>query len=142
MIKRTDIVAAARSLLGSKWLRGGREPSAGLDCGGLVVAVSNRLGYHVHDKQNYSIDGDGRLYEYLLESFDEVKDPQPGDILLFRLEPDKLAVARHCAILVDNGRIIHTSTKLKKVVEHTCSPLWLKRVRHCLCWRGVDQWQP
>lgn len=137
MITRAQIIAEARTMLNTPWLRGGRNPTTGLDCGGLIVAVSNRIGYAVRDKQNYSIDADGRLYEYLLESFEEVQDPQPGDILLFRLEPDRGAPARHCAILTTDTRIIHTSTKLKCVVEHTCSPLWFKRVRHCMRWIGV-----
>ena len=144
MTTRQAIIEAARAVVGARWRRGGRDPRAGLDCAGLVAFAAAGVGYPIVDRANYGIDGDGRLLEYMRESFDEVPiaDLQPGDIPLFRMNPSLDTPASHCAILTETRGLIHVFYHVRAVVEQGMSPEWESRIKHVVRFRGVQPWQP
>lgn len=143
-LRRIDIIDAARSVVGARWRRGGRDPVAGLDCAGLIAFVASAVEYPIVDRANYGIDGDGRLLEYMLESFDEVPvaQAQPGDVPLFRMNPSPRSPASHCAVLTETGGVIHVFYHVRRVVEHGMSDEWKSRIKHVVRFRGVSPWQP
>lgn len=53
-IDRVEIVAMARSWLGTPWIHQGRLKSVGVDCGGLIIGVGKETGLLDFDTQAYS----------------------------------------------------------------------------------------
>ncbi len=143
MTTRLAIIEAARSAVGVRWRRGGRDPRTGFDCAGLVAFSAACVGYPIVDRKNYGIDGDGRLLEYMLDSFDEVlvADMQPGDMPLFRMNPSLDAPASHVAVLTETRGLIHVFYHVRKVVEQGMSKEWESRIKHVVRFRGVQPWQ-
>lgn len=87
MVTRADVVATARSYIGTPYHHMGRAPGMGLDCGGIIVCVGRELGIFApdFDVPPYTRSPDAvtllawcRLY---LREID--KDTmQPGDIIM------------------------------------------------------------
>ncbi len=44
-INRVEIVAVARSWLGTPWIHQGRLKDIGVDCGGLIISLGKELGH-------------------------------------------------------------------------------------------------
>ena len=112
----TEIIEAARELLGTPYRHQGRLPGIALDCIGLPICVAQKLGYGYIDLPAY-----GRIpHKGLLEGMIaqqpclyRVYDRQPGDLLLMKYVNDP----QHVAIFTGDG-IIHTSSLTGRVVEH------------------------
>lgn len=112
-ITRADIVAEARRWEGTphKWQQSRR--GHGCDCFGLIFGVGRDLGMPeaqnpVILKPTYRPDFKGDVMLAQLRAvMIETSDPQPGDILAIRVLP-KDKVPRHLALLLDDGRIIHS----------------------------------
>lgn len=101
----------AMQWLGTRWLLHGRS-KAGLDCVGLVVVVARHLGSEVTDCLDYGrYTQDHRLLNRLLTISDRVVGALPGDIVV-------LAESRfpgHCGFLRPGGKVVHASTKRRRV---------------------------
>ena len=126
MPSRDDIVATARTYLGTPYHHQGRVKGVGIDCIGLLVCVARELGIQVHDIEGYSRFPDGHtILEELPKCLDAVETPVPGDILVFWF--DRPELPGHAGIQTDVG-VIHTYTVSKKVVEHTLNKVWMRRI--------------
>ena len=132
MTTRQDIVTTAREYLGVRWHHQGRN-CAGIDCIGLVIAVTQRLGLSDFDTADYGRIPDGaRLRAGLDLQLDRVAVWQPGDVLLMRFEQNP----QHVAIVTDIG-IIHAHVMMRKVVEHGLDDTWRKRIVGAYSFRGI-----
>lgn len=132
-----DIVAAARSLIGTPFRHQGRVPGLALDCAGLVIAVAAQLGIDHFDVPGYG----RRPHQGLLE---QTLDTQPalhavgrsahqaGDILLMRFarEPQHLAISA-------GDTIIHSWEAAGKVCEHGLDDVWQSRIVRVYRFVGV-----
>ena len=80
----TDVIEEARKYLGVPYLNQGRDRN-GLDCGGLILVIGNKLGLSELQHLGYSNSPDGETFERLLDQeLDRVKPynrPRVGDIL-------------------------------------------------------------
>lgn len=86
MTTRADIVAAARSMIGTPWRHQGRLPGVGLDCGGLLIAVAEAVGHPVAPIGRYPRSPDGvALKAAMDERFDRIDadEAEAGDFVLF-----------------------------------------------------------
>ncbi|QHL90666.1 peptidoglycan endopeptidase [Sphingomonas changnyeongensis] len=108
----TEIVVAARALVGVRFRLHGRDPAHGLDCIGLVALALGRTapgGYGLRG-------GDpARVAAALAEAglvAAPAQDPQPGDILLMRPGAAQL----HLGVRTATG-LIHADAALGRVVE-------------------------
>ena len=121
-----DILAAARSLIGTPFRHQGRGPD-GCDCAGLLVLLARALGIPHEDVDGYSRRPSSGLLESALESQPGLVRvtgaPQAGDFLLMRFTnaPQHLAVC-------GGDTLIHAWENAGKVCEHRFSPLWKARV--------------
>lgn len=115
------IVARARALVGTRFRPQGRNPDHGLDCVGLVMAVSGMAPQSV--ARDYRLRGDHRvrLEEGLGSKFRRIASPQPrpGDILLMKIAADQF----HLGIQA-SGSVIHADANLGVVVEVPGEPAW------------------
>ncbi len=94
---RDEIVAAARSYIGTKWRHRGRN-RRGVDCIGLVYLAYKDSGVYAEDKSGYGREPwNDELRQGLRERFgDPTDEPQPGDIALFEMRNEP---PRHIGIL-------------------------------------------
>lgn len=118
---RDSIVTLARAQVGKRYVYGGKSPSRGFDCSGLVQYVASAL--HI------KLPRTARLQAH-------VGDPIPADTS--RLLPGDLLTfgngktITHIGIYVGDGRMVHASTAAGKVIE-------TKLVRPPT--RGVKPWK-
>ena len=113
-VRREDIVAEARSWIGTPYAHQASLRGVGCDCLGLVRGVWRALyGTEPEQPPPYTRDWaeiSGR--ETLAEAAGrhmvavEIADIRPGDVLLFAMK--ERAPAKHCAILTAPGRMVHS----------------------------------
>lgn len=138
-----EIVAEARSWLGTPWHHQASVRGVGCDCAGLVRGVGNALG--LMDCRPDGPGGDlfagyGRKPEprRMLRTLDYFMDRrpagviEPGDVLLMRFNRDP----QHLAILTGEGTIVHALASAGGAVEHRLSPEWRARVVAAWRYRG------
>lgn len=122
-----EVIAAARSFIGTPFRHLGRTPGKCLDCAGLAVVVANTLGLEVDDRDAYGRVPAGGLLESMLDAQPCLKRVfrtyQEGDLLLMRFKGDP----QHLAIC-GGDTIIHAWQAVGKVAEHRFSDEWRSRV--------------
>jgi len=122
----SDIVAAARELVGTPFRHQGRIPNIALDCAGLICAVAVTLGIEHVDIQGYGRYPHENLLKLTLDDqccLAPVKDMQIGDVLLMRFgrEPQHLAIYA-------GETIIHSYEAVGNVCEHRLDDVWTSRI--------------
>lgn len=145
-ISKQQIVAQARTWLGTKYHHQGRLKKSerglgGVDCIGLIIGVIDELGIQdgagnsltKADETNYSMYPEqGRLVASIKQHLREVpKDKMRiGDVLLFKTFKDP----QHVGFLSDYPSggfgIIHCNSSAGKVVEQPISEAWAKMITH------------
>lgn len=147
---RDDIIAEARSWVGTPWRHGQMAKGAGSDCLGFIAGIALALGYA--DARRAARDERFRAYGRMADPamLDEAcalyLDPIPaavgvGDVL--RMTPVRGVYAQHFAIVsAFDGvptRIIHcTNAYPRQVTEHGIDAEWRSRVKRVYAWRGVE----
>lgn len=132
-----EIIAAARSAIGTPFVHQGRVVGVGLDCAGLVVHVAHTLGAEYVDAAGYARHPSQGLLEGAINSQPclervALAERQAGDILLMRFagDPQHLAV---CA----GDTIIHAYSNVGQVCEHRLADVWEARIVAVYRFRGV-----
>ena len=129
------IIDLARDWIGTPYHHQASQKGAGCDCLGLLRGVFRE--YHNLDRDPekmplYSPDwaeaGHGR--EDMLAAAGRHMQkidgpPQPGDVVVFRFRPK--SVAKHCAIMSYNGKMIHAHQG-KAVIEVAMVPWWQRKI--------------
>lgn len=139
-VSGAELVACARSWLGTRFAHQGRVKKTathrgGVDCLGLLVGVANELG--VLDRRGRPfVDGDivdyshlpdvVKLRQTLADMMVEVSvaELRQGDVLLMNID----GRAQHLGIASDGGGIIHAYAPAKAVVEHLLDAWWMARI--------------
>lgn len=145
MTLENDIVAQARTWLGTPFHHQARLKGKGCDCLGLVVGVVDELGLKdangvklaAYDEVSYSKEPNGaylteKLTGLLLEI--PIEDASAGDLALFKVRENP----QHLAILSDyEGMLgmIHCFAPARKVVEHRLDDDWKLRLLKVFRWQ-------
>lgn len=127
MIQRTELLAEARTWLGSPYKHQGRLHGVGVDCVGIVIGLAKFCGTPFKDVPAYLPDASdininielGRWLQLL--PMDRVR---PGDVLTFWVRNERWP--QHCGIVSDYG-LIHTHASVGRVVEHRMDERWERR---------------
>lgn len=133
-----DIVAAARSCLGTPFAHQGRVIGVGLDCAGVVVHAVRAVGGDVLDVEGYGrTPHKGHLAAALdaqpmLDIVDNIADRAAGDILLMRFRHDP----QHLGICTGDG-IIHAYATIGACCEHRICEKWESRIVRVYRVKGV-----
>lgn len=132
-----DIVAIARSWIGTPYCHQASAKGSGTDCLGLLRGIWRELyGNEPERIPAYSINWTERFHsDYLLEAaarnFEPVEtaEQKPGDVLILRMR--RFAAAKHAAILADSdlgySTIIHAYSG-HGVVESAFTPVWRRNI--------------
>jgi NlpC/P60 family putative phage cell wall peptidase len=131
--RAADVVAEARTWLGTRWQHQARVKGVACDCAGLVIGVAREcgivnLGFDVNGYAHYP---DGETLERHCGTYMtrlQTAQIAPGDVILMRFEgePQHLGIAGN---YVHGGlSIIHSYAVARKVVEHAIDDVWAKRI--------------
>src|SRR5882724_8889590 len=119
MTKRDEIVAEAKTWLGTPWHHQGRIKGGGVDCVMLLAEVYEAVGIVPHiEPEYYPIDimmhrGGEHVLGWLEMYGVETKEPEPGDIVIYRFGYSY----SHGGIIVDNElNIVHAFKQYGMVV--------------------------
>jgi len=133
-LTRSDVVAAARTWIGTPWQHQQRTKGVAVDCVGLVIGVGRELGMVTGDWdiKGYGRHPDGRLLAMADEHMQRIAlcDMRPGDVIGVVLD----AEPQHFAILGDylHGglSIIHAAANARppRVIETRLMPSRALRV--------------
>lgn len=132
-----EIVATARTYLGTPFHHQGRLRGTGIDCVGLLVGVATELGLTQRDNQTYGRQPDGRtLLAELRAELDEIslRVRAPGDVLVFWMLR-RQRWPQHIGFATDVG-LLHTYQHVGRVVEHGLDARWLRRLCHAFRFRS------
>ena len=121
MTTRAQVVAEARSWVGTPWMHQQRVKGIGIDCIGLIICVARDLGLSPPgtDFTGYGRRPDGKMLSLCDEHMVRIRrdDLQPGDVLVMAIEHDP----QHMGIVGDYRHgglsLIHAASKAGKVVE-------------------------
>jgi NlpC/P60 family putative phage cell wall peptidase len=149
MTTGADVIAEARTWLGTRWRHQGVLKGVGCDCIGLVGGVAAALGISdawVDPTKSAPFKGYGRepdpslLYrgcaEFLLPVFDK-NDARLGDILLLRFHTEPM----HFAFLSQTAprrMMLHALMMARKVVENGIDAMWASRIVTVYRFPGVE----
>ena len=122
MISRDQIVAEARSWLGTPWVHQHRTKGVAVDCAGLVIGVARALGIVADDfdVQGYGRQPDGTLLDLCDAHLQRITQAQmqPGDVVVVAVERDP----QHMGVVVPYRSaglgIVHAASLAGKVIEH------------------------
>jgi hypothetical protein len=112
-------------LLGKPFAADARGP-ASYDCVGLAIEMAKRLGKQV---PNY-VSSEAELHAQLgsggctLADCPQISRPLPGCAVLLRISPTQ----HHLAFMLDEYRMIHTTSATGCVIERVNSPLWQRKI--------------
>jgi uncharacterized phage protein (TIGR02218 family) len=102
-VETAEIVAAARTWLGTPWRHQGRLKGVAVDCGGLILGVGREFGLLDFDVHAHGRIPDGQQLRVLCDRHlvsKPIAEAAPGDVLLMRFtrHPQHLAIVGAAAI--------------------------------------------
>jgi cell wall-associated NlpC family hydrolase len=121
MTTRAQVIAEARTWVGTPYQHQARLKSVAVDCIGIVIGTARELGLVARDFDinGYSRQPDGTLIETAGRYMTRITqdEMQPGDVVAVAFDKDP----QHFGILVDYRHgglaIVHASTTYAKVIE-------------------------
>lgn len=141
MTTRAEVIASARTWLGTKYQHQQNAKGRGVDCSGLLRGIGAELGLEVRSRVDYARSPSHANAEAFLEQVRDnlveipLADAREGDVLLVWFEAADLPY--HFVLVtevrVDRMMILHTYASVGKVVETVLSVAWRKRVHSA--WR-------
>jgi NlpC/P60 family putative phage cell wall peptidase len=146
MITRAQVVAEARSWVGTRWHHQAARKGIGSDCVGLVAGVARELGLYGADEfaADPAVRGYGREPDppMLLSACARYLEPvhlpelQAGDILLLRFasEPQHFALVSS----TNPDYMIHAYAQARKIVENRIDAVWRSRIVRAYSYRGIS----
>jgi NlpC/P60 family putative phage cell wall peptidase len=143
-IRRGQIIAEARSWLGTPYLHQASAKGQGADCLGLVRGVWRALyGFEPEAPPAYGPDWNERragtepLLAAARRHFAErpLAAARPGDVLVFRVV--RTGPAKHCGVLADPDRFIH-AYQGRAVVESWLNRWWGERLAGVFGFPGTE----
>lgn len=142
MTTRNDIIAEAREWIGTPYRHQHSTKGAGCDCLGFVRGVYREvIGPEPETPPNYSPSwGEADRREVLLTAAQRhlvaIDDPQPGDVLIFRMK--RGMIAKHCGIVSSATHMIHAYQGADGVAESALVPFWRSKIVGTFRYPGVD----
>jgi NlpC/P60 family putative phage cell wall peptidase len=135
---RDLILEEARSWIGTPFHHQGRVKGVGCDCIGLGIGVGKAKGYVPQD-YDYTCYRRTPFGKTLVDELracgfvEEVSDPQPADLLVFRIDQDP----QHVAFLSENNTLIHAYAQARKVCEARYDEAWQKLFVTAFKFKGI-----
>lgn len=129
MIRRQQILDAARTYVGARFKHQGRSKAEGFDCVGLLVKIGGDLGLDIKDHNRYSSTpsfAEAEIFRGYLRSQTDagsLSGIRQGSIAMFKSS----MFPCHCGILVPKSgelHVIHAAILRRRVVEEPIGALF------------------
>jgi cell wall-associated NlpC family hydrolase len=128
-----------RDLIGVPFVDGGRDAS-GMDCYGLARETMRRFGYDVPEISVSCFDtlSIHAIYEDQRARWEwrRVETPEPGDLMVMRLDPECPGQVSHVGVYIGNGRVIQTLKKRESHLIRIDDPYWSRKAGEWYRWAG------
>lgn len=131
---RADLIAEARSWIGTPWRHQAAIKGVGADCVGFVRGAAEPFVGKVPIATDYTTTwqlyrAEPRMFREFAARCEEVPLDRikPGDILLFGFGKGP---AHHCGYSAPDDRIIHCYREAGAVVEQDLTDWWRTKLRH------------
>ena len=115
-------------LIGVPYIKGGRDPSKGLDCYGLCIEIYRRLGKIL--PEFHSSEENDIIHTTILSAkqlFERFEDPVSYSLVPFIIRPPFVT---HIGVVLENkDSFIHILRKKCCVIERLSDPFWNKRMQ-------------
>ena len=147
MATRTQVIAEARSWMGTRFHHQARVKGVGVDCINLVIAVATELQLIAPDfvwesypeYQGYGLSPNEPLLLAGCERFlvrISLKEVRPADILILKFATE----AQHFALVTQTEPtyIIHAYAQVRRVTEHGFDALWQSRLVACYRFKNLE----
>lgn len=142
MVTRAQIVAEARTWIGTPWRHQGRLKGVGVDCIGLLACIAKDLGIFHYDVTGYSRQPNPKELVRHIEAAGMLRIPKekalPADAALI----DFGGGPQHLAILSDYKfgglAFIHALSKVGYVAEHRLPSGWLRGIWRLYRFPGIE----
>ncbi len=148
MATREEIVAEARSWIGTRFHHQARIKGVGVDCINLIIGVGMALDlgeskFNWDDHPEYHGYGKSPNGTLLIEGCERFmkridrRDAKPGDILIMKFveEPQHFVMVTE----VDPTYIVHAYAQMRKVVEHRYDEAWRARTVAAYRFHKIDE---
>lgn len=132
-ILRVDLVEAARSYLGVRWMHQGRSP-LGVDCVGLLICAGGDVGLSIPDMKGYRRTPQPDVFvRHILDNSNEQSGPLIGNFGIFRdgTQPCHVGIFGE---QYGQPSLIHSFAGTGKVMEEPFDPYWQQR---CVAYRSM-----
>lgn len=140
-VTASEVVAAARSYTGVRWVHQGRN-RAGLDCVGLIIRVAHDLGLSEFDATGYGTSPNGDLGRALREQCivqSPGTEPAPAMVAEIRFELEPQHVALIVPYHLGGLGLLHALSRFpRRVTEHRLDADWRRRITGLYCLPGVE----
>lgn len=136
---REEIVAEARTWLGTPFHHQGRVKGVGTDCAGIIAGVLNHFNIKHKDYSNYTREESVPLMRQSLdEALIKIDKLEPGAVVLFYMR--RRDNTCHVGIMETDEVIIHADMRpgIKKVTRMQLSSGWKKRIHTIYRLPGVE----
>lgn len=140
-MKRSEITQETRTWIGTKWQHQACLKGVACDCVGLLRGVYAALVEPITPNIDYTREwplykSEEKMYTEFKKYFVEIpiEAAKEGDLLLFGFGKGP---AHHCAIVVQDGFIIHTWLDAGKVVESRMDDQWRGNRRYAFAFPSV-----
>lgn len=136
-----DVVHVAREWIKTPYRHQASVRGVACDCLGLVRGVWRDLyGDEPETPPPYSpmwseVSREETLILAASRHLHPVRDPQPGDVMIFRMR--RGAAAKHCGIMSAPTHMIHAYQGVGRVEESALVPYWLNRMVAAFRFPGV-----
>lgn len=137
-LTRQQVVDTARSYLGVRFARSGRDRIHGIDCVGLLTLVGRDLGLDIEDIINYNFEPKPDVFLNIIRSQSnpvKMGAYNPGNIVLLR----QTIFPMHCGIIGrdENGlTVINANLHERKVVEQPIR-VWKNEIIELRDYKGI-----
>ena len=114
--RRGEVVTAALSEVGTRYVYGAQSPGKALDCSALTQLAYRAAGVKIP-----------RISTAQRKAAKPVRlsNVKPGDLVFFKIRRGQY----HVGLMVDDGRFVHASTSKKRVrLSHLDTPYWRSRL--------------
>lgn len=138
-MKRAEIVAEARTWIGTPFHHQAVLKGVGVDCRGLLLGIARAFDIPAQDVSGYGREPNlTQMAAALRSQMHEIPVAlaEAGDVIWMAFDKDPM----HLGILTDIGTIIHATTSVQppRVVEHGFRPPWSARARCAFMFPGVE----
>lgn len=145
MTTRQNVLAVARTWVGTPYRHQGRHKHVGADCVGFLAGVAIESGLYpdtlwdspeIRPFIGYGREPSAQLLRQALELFLDpipLADVQPADVYLMRFNVEP----QHVALVASETTILHSFAIARKVSEHTLDETWRARICGAYRMRGL-----